>query len=550
MRIHGWMAGVVTWMLAVIVMAVPAMAQTDRELDEAQTFRQDFALPSSMAVVRDSFADRETYSDMSRGIPLTPAEAAELDRRRGIVWKSGPARDFARTLDGYADVYIDQQRGGIPVFRFTDDLKAKRAAIAEVMPDGVDFDVEKAEFTIKQLRNLQERITEDMLETDWLLDGDIQLVSAGASVTANRVLVGLLGPRTWSARARSSRIAMARWSMSSTSDRPRRMKATALGGSWRRMARAPFGAVGVPGGWTGSELIVIDPDQKRRAAAYDPATDTWRAIARPPWRVGAYSPAYWTGSELVFVERRGADGRGLAAYDPAADSWRTTAPPPLGSIDGSVWADGVIVVASGGDLATAAYDPASDAWTELSPIPIEVDPLATPGMERAVALYWTGEEVFALTSPNIDPEGTFTFTPLDPTTGTWGEPSVGPLSFLAGVPVWTGEEFVFVSYSAAHGGRERDGRYDPATDTWTVMEHPCDLDTSAAVWTGSLILDVPVGRAYDPASGQCATIPDPPRAERSRPLRVWTGTELLEFSGNTGEESPAKRDGITYRPPA
>ncbi|MEX1334347.1 MAG: hypothetical protein AB1Z66_03520, partial [Candidatus Limnocylindrales bacterium] len=27
-----------------------------------------------------------------------------------------------------------------------------------------------------------------------------------------------------------------------------------LGGTWRRMAAAPFGAVEVPGGWTGTEL--------------------------------------------------------------------------------------------------------------------------------------------------------------------------------------------------------------------------------------------------------------------------------------------------------
>ena len=241
MRINGWMAGVVT--LAVLVLAVPTMAQTEQELDEAQTFRQDFALPSSMAVVRDSFADRETYSDMSRGIPLTPAEAAELDRRRDIVWQSGPAREFARTLDGYADVYIDQQRGGIPVFRFTDELAAARAAIAAVMPDGVDFDVEQAEFTIKQLRSMQDRITQDMLETDWLLDGDIQLVSAGASVKANRVLVGVLQDADM-ARARA--ILQERYGPMVDVEYigpTEADEATALGGAWQRMARAPFGAV-------------------------------------------------------------------------------------------------------------------------------------------------------------------------------------------------------------------------------------------------------------------------------------------------------------------
>jgi len=545
-RIHGLKAGVVT--LAVLVMAVPAMAQTDRELDEAQAFRRDFALPSSMAVVRDSFADRETYSDMSRGIPLTPAEAAELDRRRDIVWQSEPARELARTLDGYADVYIDQKRGGIPVFRFTDDLEAARAAIAEVMPDGVDFDVEQAEFTIKQLRAKQERITEDMLETDWLLDGDIQIVSAGASVKANRVLVGLLRAEDEErARAilqdRYGPMVDVEYIGPSEDD-----EGTALGGTWRRMARAPFGAVGVPGGWTGEELIVVDPEQKRRAAAYDPATDTWRTIARPPWRVEAYSQAIWTGLELVFVERGWSAQRGFAAYDPASDAWRTTAPSPVVPADSSqpaVWADGVIIVA-GSDLATAAYDPASDSWTELPPVPGE------EGL--GLALYSTGEAVFALTSTSADSEARFTFTRLDPGSGTWGPPSTGPLSWLAGVPVWTGEAFTFLTYPSAPDQSldeaPLDGRYDPATDTWTVTENPCGLDTSAAVWDGSRIVDVTTRLAYDPASGTCAKIADPPRKARSRPLRIWTGTELLEFSGNTGEESPAKRDGIVYRPPA
>ena len=56
-----------------------------------------------------------------------------------------------------------------------------------------------------------------------------------------------------------------------------------LGGAWRKTARGPFGAVDMPGGWTGTELVVVDPEQKRRAAAYYPALDSWRTIARPPW---------------------------------------------------------------------------------------------------------------------------------------------------------------------------------------------------------------------------------------------------------------------------
>jgi heat shock protein HslJ len=325
-----------------------------------------------------------------------------------------------------------------------------------------------------------------------------------------------------------------------------------LGGSWRRMARGTIAAVGAPGGWTGSDLIVVDPERRRRAAAYDPVADTWRAIAQPPWKVFYFSPAYWTGSELIFVERRGADRRGLAAYDPVADAWRRSAPSPVGDIDASVWADGVIVVASADDHAVAAYDPATDTWTELPPFP-EPEPgrPVTQGMEDLVSLYWTGDQVFALTAP-FDQEATFTFTPLDLTAGTWGRPSVGPISYLAELPVWTGEAFVFISYPPDASDPRRsqlDGRYDPASDTWTLVEHPCDLETSAAVWTGSIILDVPVGRAFDPSTGRCYRLPAPPREEQSRALRVWTRDEVLEWSGNEGEELAPRRDGIAYRPP-
>jgi hypothetical protein len=317
------------------------------------------------------------------------------------------------------------------------------------------------------------------------------------------------------------------------------------------MARAPFGAIGAPGGWTGSELVAVDPERKRQAAAYDPRADTWRRIARAPWRVGAYTPAHWTGSELVFIESRHGTERGFAAYDPALDSWRVTAPAPIADVTASAGADGVIVAASGDDLSAASYDPVTDAWTPLPAVPAE--PADVMPVGHTLVLLATDAGVYALTAPP-GPDTTFSIARLDLATGTWSSPSSGPISALAGIPVWTGETFVFRSYPLAPNhpgdGQARDGRYDPAADAWTVETNACGLDTTAAVWTGSLILDVPTRLAYDPATDDCFAIPAPPRAERSRPLRVWTGSELLEFSGNTGEESRPKRDGITYRPPA
>ena len=55
-----------------------------------------------------------------------------------------------------------------------------------------------------------------------------------------------------------------------------------LGGAWRRTAAGPFGANDLPGGWTGKELIVVDPEGRRRAAAYRPTLDRWETLARPP----------------------------------------------------------------------------------------------------------------------------------------------------------------------------------------------------------------------------------------------------------------------------
>ena len=93
-----------------VVVALPVGAVTDKEIQEARQFRQDAGFPSSIAVVQESYADPGTYSDMSRGIPLTPADAAELDRRREIVWAIGPVVEIARQRDGSAEMYGRPER--------------------------------------------------------------------------------------------------------------------------------------------------------------------------------------------------------------------------------------------------------------------------------------------------------------------------------------------------------------------------------------------------------------------------------------------------------
>lgn len=319
-----------------------------------------------------------------------------------------------------------------------------------------------------------------------------------------------------------------------------------LGGGWRRTPAGPFGAIDLPGGWTGTEVVVVDPDQKRRAASYNPGLDLWDQAARPPWRLSTGARAHWTGTELVFVEPRGAARRGLAAYDPLADGWRTTAPSPINEVVSSAWAgDALVVISAMGR--TATYDPATDTWTELPPLPLAESTLddQTP---PAISLHSTGEGVLALTGGDQ-----VAFTPLDRDDAEWGQASVGPLSLTAAHPLWTGEAFVFLTAAdadqaeAALESLPGGARYQPEDQGWTVIENPCGIDTSDAFWADPLILAVGQGQAYDPAADQCYTLPASPWAERAGALRIWTGHELLELSGTTDGKQPG-RGGIAYDP--
>ncbi len=324
------------------------------------------------------------------------------------------------------------------------------------------------------------------------------------------------------------------------------LETAGLGGGWRRTPVGPFGAIDMPGGWTGTEVVVVDPDQKRRAATYNPGLDLWDQAAPPPWKLSRGAQGQWTGTELLFVEPRGAARRGLAAYDPLADAWRRTARSPINEIASSAWAERVLVVTSAAGR-TAAYDPVADAWTELPPLPmpqVALDDLPLP----TIALSSTGGGVLALTSAEQ-----VVLTPLDLEAMEWGQASVGPLTAATARPLWTGEDLVFLSAPPADvsvpelEAPSTDVRYRPVDEEWSVIENPCGIDTSDAVWTDRLILAVGQGQAYDPATGECYTLPPSPWAERTGALDIWTGHELLQLSGTTDGKQPG-RGGIAYDP--
>ena len=152
---------------------------------------------------------------------------------------------------------------------------------------------------------------------------------------------------------------------------------------YRMLARSPLAPSQRPvGAWNGRELLLFvsgyDPEGKRwparfaRAAAYNPATNTWRRLAPlPNTSLRFASSAVWDGRE-VLVPAVGAGSRLTYAYTPATNKWRLRAPLPSGRVGATaVWTgtrlvlwggsrDGLVNLGNG-----VAYDPHTNRWTSF-----------------------------------------------------------------------------------------------------------------------------------------------------------------------------------------
>ena len=170
--------------------------------------------------------------------------------------------------------------------------------------------------------------------------------------------------------------------------------------TWRTLARPPLApSQGPLRAWTGHRLILVVsgyspadakpyPASMARAAAYDPATDTWSRVAAPPPGALRYGgTGAWDGHELLVVGNASATRHDAYAYDPAANSWRRLSRPPRGLVpEQAIWSGSRLIVL-GGDEATRAfaYDPERDRWTALPHLPLQ-----GPGQNVAT---WTGREL-------------------------------------------------------------------------------------------------------------------------------------------------------------
>ena len=193
---------------------------------------------------------------------------------------------------------------------------------------------------------------------------------------------------------------------------------------WRALARSPLAGSQHPvGAWTGRELVLfvgnLDPNGKpwparlARAAAYSPATNTWRRIASPPQSDGT---AVWDGSEILVVGA-GARGQSAYAYNPVTNRWRRLRPLDSGRSGAqAVWTGKRLLVYGGTGPSGSpvfprhglAYDPKADRWSPLptAPLPARLEPTAA----------WTGRAMIVWGGVSTDTWGKYhaagaTFTP-------------------------------------------------------------------------------------------------------------------------------------------
>jgi hypothetical protein len=155
------------------------------------------------------------------------------------------------------------------------------------------------------------------------------------------------------------------------------------------------------GAWTGEEVLVMstpmgnDPEDYPKfdeLAAYEPVSDSWRSLARPPQVSYVGPPIAFVDDKLSVlslggtvdggeVDNYGKDYETGGIYDYSSDRWRPHADPPQRpnqSWEQTAMGDEIVIDG-------LAYRPSSDTWRTLPEFPLR---------EREFpVVVWTGREL-------------------------------------------------------------------------------------------------------------------------------------------------------------
>jgi hypothetical protein len=305
-----------------------------------------------------------------------------------------------------------------------------------------------------------------------------------------------------------------------------------------RIMDAPINdRIGASAVWTGTEMIVWGgwlwteedglADARAGGAAYNPATGSWREIARGPLAPRANHLAVWTGSEMLmwggYRDVYESD-REMAAYDPVTDRWRLLAESPIDwtGRTHSVWIgnEWIIVSYSREDSPrTVGYSPATDSWRNLPAPPTEASEFS---------MVWTGSEVLIVADRLYR---------LDPAGDEWSSQAVN----FHWPAVWAGDVLIGSQYTELStqpfdsNAVSHPVSWDPRTNELTDLPLPPE-SVYGPVWTGRHLLYLENRLAFDLQTGDWLRLEfDEPEDvaidRRVDAATVWADDRLITWGG-------------------
>jgi hypothetical protein len=323
-------------------------------------------------------------------------------------------------------------------------------------------------------------------------------------------------------------------------------------GHWRELPTPPLAPrANAQSVWTGQEVIVLGGEKRpcppgadcavgpgglRDGAAYDPETDTWRAIPPAPVAVGPGDRLVVADGVVVLRSAR-SHGSSWFTYEPDLNDWSRIdgVPPGVGDQPSAI---GPLVYVPAGRR-TAVYDVTRFRWSLLPP-----DRIRPALAERTVTATDVGPVVTGVDATRPNDGRTPSLLLADVWDGSrWRR--LPPSEQLAGNDwTWTGTRMVDPEPFTLDGGEVDNwgrsypmgGTLDPAIGEWgalpdALVDPPQGdargwmLSAASGPWFAVL------GQVYDDDTGQVAILPTPDGAPDYGVGAAWAGDRLVAFGG-------------------
>jgi N-acetylneuraminic acid mutarotase len=283
--------------------------------------------------------------------------------------------------------------------------------------------------------------------------------------------------------------------------------------------------------------------------------DTWTATSTSDAPIPRIShTAVWTGSEMIVWGGYSSGELNTGGrYNPGTDSWTATSitnAPSARRLHKAIWTGNEMIVwggYNGSELNTGGrYNPNTDSWTD-------VNTTNAPLARYYHTAVWTGSEMIVWGGYNnytyLNTGGRY-----NPHTDSWTTTSItkAPSERSSHTAVWTGSEMIVWGGYVVDGNSHwlnTGGRYNPVLDSWTATSTtnvPTGRITHTAIWTGGEMVIwggesdagftyLNTGGRYSPGTDNwIATSTNDAPTARQFHTAIWTGSEMIVWSGNDG----------------